>query len=357
MSRPSALVTGGCGFVGRHFVQKLLHLDYQVTLVDDLSAGIPVERWLAPVNRKEDRRSRLAVYYRDFREYASQTTADFDLIVHLAAVVGGRLTIDGDPLKVATDLAIDATFFNWVVKHRPLPRKVMFFSSSAAYPIAEQTQHHHRTLSERLIDFDGYLGVPDMTYGWAKLTGEFLARHAVETYGLDVVIYRPFSGYGEDQDFTYPFPSIVRRVACGESPIVIWGSGKQLRDFIHIDDVVEAVFASAWEMQPGNVLNLGSGCGTSFVELAQRACRVIGHEADIVNDTTKPEGVFARIGDCRKMFEYYKPRVDLDEGIARAFAYQLAGGFVSPRKPAAADALVTTAEWMFGNRSREGQQP
>ena len=114
-------------------------------------------------------------------------------IVHLAAVVGGRLTIDGNPLKVATDLAIDATFFNWVVKHRPFPRKVLFFSSSAAYPIAEQSQHHHRPLSEQLIDFNGYLGVPDMTYGWAKLTGEFLARHAVETYGLDVVIYRPFS--------------------------------------------------------------------------------------------------------------------------------------------------------------------
>jgi nucleoside-diphosphate-sugar epimerase len=356
MNRPTALVTGGCGFVGRHFVKKLLKLDYQVTIVDDLSAGIPVDRWPAPSRVSEKHKSRLTVHYRDFREYAAETTADFELVVHLAAVVGGRLTIDGDPLKVATDLAIDATFFNWVVKHRPFPRKVMFFSSSAAYPIAEQTERQHRPLSESLIDFEGYLGVPDMTYGWAKLTGEFLARHAVETYGLDVVLYRPFSGYGEDQDFSYPFPSIVRRVACGESPIVVWGSGRQLRDFIHIDDVVDAVFASAWEMQPGNVLNLGSGCGTTFVELAQRACRVIGHEAKIINDASKPEGVFARVGDCRKMFEYYRPKIDLDEGIARALDYQIDGGLVPPRKPAAADAFLVGSRPVLAGRLPEGRQ-
>ena len=355
--RPTALVTGGCGFVGRHFVKKLLQLDYEVTIVDDLSAGIPVERWPEPVHLKPAHQSRLTVHYGDFREYAAEATADFDLVVHLAAVVGGRLTIDGDPLKVATDLAIDATFFNWVVTHRPLPRKVMFFSSSAAYPIAEQSEHHHRPLSEQLIDFNGYLGVPDMTYGWAKLTGEFLARHAVETYGLDVVIYRPFSGYGEDQDFTYPFPSIVRRVTSGESPIVVWGSGEQLRDFIHIDDVVEAVFASAWKMQPGEVLNLGSGRGTSFIELAARACRVIGHEAAIVNDPSKPEGVFARVGDCRRMFEYYKPRIGLNEGIRRSFDYQTNGGLVPRRKPVAADPIVATAGWLLGNRAGEGQLP
>ena len=355
--RPTALVTGGCGFVGRHFVKKLLQLDYQVTIVDDLSAGIPVDRWPSPVHLTHERQSRLTVHYRDFREYAATNTADFDLIIHLAAVVGGRLTIDGDPLKVATDLAIDATFFNWVVTHCPLPRKVMFFSSSAAYPIAEQAENHHRPLSEHLIDFSGYLGVPDMTYGWAKLTGEFLARHAVETYGLNIVIYRPFSGYGEDQDFSYPFPSIVRRVAGGESPVVVWGSGGQLRDFIHIDDVVEATFASAWKMRSGDVLNLGSGRGTSFIELAERTCRVIGHEAAIVTDTTKPEGVFARVGDCRKMFEYYRPKISLDEGIARAFDYQIAGGLVPRRKPAAAGGLVVAGGYLSGNRAREGSQP
>jgi nucleoside-diphosphate-sugar epimerase len=190
-------------------------------------------------------------HFADFRDYAKEASADFDLVVHLAAVVGGRMTIEGDPLAVATDLAIDATLFNWLVKQKQTARKLLYFSSSAAYPIGEQTQANNRPLAEELIDFDSFqLGMPDMTYGWSKLTGEFLARHAAEKYGLNVVTYRPFSGYGEDQDFTYPFPSVVRRVGQGEAPIIVWGSGEQLRDFIYIDDAVEAVFASADKLQP-----------------------------------------------------------------------------------------------------------
>ncbi len=328
MRRPTALVTGGCGFVGRRFVKKLLELEYQVTVVDDLSSGLPLDRWAEHLRPDANTASRLSVHFCDFRDYARTATANFDLVVHLAAVVGGRLVIDGDPLKVATDLAIDATFFNWAVKDRPLPRKVLFFSSSAAYPISEQTESHHCPLSEELINFDVSVGVPDMTYGWAKLTGEFLARHAVDKYGLDVVIYRPFSGYGEDQDFTYPFPSIIRRVASAESPIIVWGSGRQLRDFIHIEDVVNAVFASAWQMQPGDALNLGSGEATSFMELARKACKVIGHNAEIFNDPAKPEGVFARVANCRRMLRYHRPIITLEEGIARTFQHQVAVGLV-----------------------------
>jgi len=331
MSKPTALVTGGCGFVGRHFVRWLLEHEYQVTVVDDLSTGLTPALW--PSELKVDDAAALTFHHTDFREYVKEAgAADFDLVVHLAAVVGGRLTIEGDPLAVATDLAIDATLFNWLVKQRPLPRKLLYFSSSAAYPIAEQTTQHHRPLAEELIDFDApQLGMPDMTYGWSKLTGEFLARHAADKYGLDVVIYRPFSGYGEDQDFTYPFPSIVRRVGLEESPIVVWGSGDQLRDFIHIDDAVEAVFASYDKLAPGTALNLGSGVGTSFRELAQLACEVIGHEAPILNDPSKPEGVFARVGDCERMFRYYQPLITLEQGIARTYEYQCARGYV-PRK-------------------------
>jgi nucleoside-diphosphate-sugar epimerase len=328
MNGPTALVTGGCGFVGRHFVKRLLESDFQVTVVDDLSTGLPPERWPSHLRITDGNQNRVTFYITDFRDYAKQTSADFDLIVHLAAVVGGRMTIEGDPLQVATDLAIDATLFNWAVKSRPMPRKVLFFSSSAAYPINEQKPTHNRPLSEDMIDFDNRLEMPDMTYGWSKLTGEFLARFAARQYGLDVVIYRPFSGYGEDQDFTYPFPSVIRRVARGESPIVVWGSGNQLRDFIYIDDVVDAVFASQRWLNPGEALNLCSGVGTSFRQLAEVACQVIGHRADVVNDSSKPEGVFARVANPYRMFQYYRPKITLERGIQIVYQYQRSSGLL-----------------------------
>jgi GDP-L-fucose synthase len=329
MSKPNALVSGGCGFVGRHFVKWLLEHGHRVTVVDNLSTGLAPERWPAPVSVSPCYQDNVTFHFVDFRDFAREVSADYDLIIHLAAVVGGRMTIEGDPLSVATDLAIDATFFNWVVKQRPMPRKVLYFSSSAAYPISEQTATHNQPLGEDLIDFHGKLGLPDMTYGWSKLTGELLARHAAESYGLNVVIYRPFSGYGEDQDFTYPFPSIIRRVARRESPIVIWGSGQQLRDFIYIEDIIDAVFASEHLLNPGAALNLGSGVGISFRHLAELACEVIGHQAEIINDASKPEGVFARVANCDRMLQYYRPVTSLARGIQIVYEYQSQAGLVT----------------------------
>jgi nucleoside-diphosphate-sugar epimerase len=329
MSRPTALVTGGCGFVGRHFVKYLLEHDYKVTVVDDLSTGLPPESWPLHLRIVERQEKQITFHIGDFRDYVKETTADFDLIVHLAAVVGGRLTIEGDPLSVATDLAIDATFFNWAVKTRPLPRTVFFFSSSAAYPISEQTRQHHQPLTEGMIDLTKDLGLPDMTYGWSKLTGEFLAQFAASNYGLNVKIYRPFSGYGEDQDFTYPFPSVIRRVARRESPIIVWGSGRQLRDFIYIGDVIDAVFASYEHLHPGEALNLGSGQGTTFMQLAELAGKVIGHQAEVINDPSKPEGVFARVADCDRMFQYYRLATSLERGIEIVYDYQCKAGLLT----------------------------
>jgi GDP-L-fucose synthase len=110
---------------------------------------------------------------------------------------------------------------------------------------------------------------------------------------------------------------------------VVWGSGKQLRDFIYIDDVIEAVFASAGSLQPGEALNLGSGTGVSFRELAERACKVIGHEAQVINDASKPEGVFARVANCARMFQYYRPLTTLESGIQKVHEYQCRTGLLT----------------------------
>lgn len=317
MKSKKALISGGCGFVGRHFTCELVNRGYEVTVIDDLSTGVNPKSWPQFLKPKRD----FHFFKADVREFFRTSTESFDLILHLAAVVGGRMTIEGDPLKVATDLAIDAMFFNWLPKLKPIPKKVIFFSSSAAYPINLQTRSNHHRLSEDIIDFTKDIGVPDMTYGWSKLTGEFLAKHSVEKYGLDVITYRPFSGYGEDQALTYPFPSIVNRVVKKESPLTIWGSGKQKRDFIHIDDVVEAVMITKDRLNPGESLNLASGKGTSFFELAKLCLEISGHKAKIRNEPSRPEGVFARVGDNTRLSKFYQPRISLEEGVRRTIHF------------------------------------
>jgi GDP-L-fucose synthase len=309
-----ALVTGGCGFVGRRFVNRLLNDGYDVVVVDNLTTGKPLDDWMHKPTKKFD------LHYMDVRDFFHAfTSASFDLVVHLAAVVGGRLNIENDPLAVATDLSIDAEMFNWAARGK-LPPKVIYFSSPAAYPNSYQT----RTTPElrlREIDLDfgdeaRMIELPDMTYGWAKLTGEYLAKFAHEQYGLDVRIYRPFGGYGEDQHPSYPVPAIVKRVVDKENPITVWGSGDQQRDFIWIDDVVSAVMKTMdVEELSGKPLNLGTGRATSFRQLAQIACNIVGHDAVIGNDPTKPEGVFSRVADTTLMSGYFTPVVTLEEGL------------------------------------------
>lgn len=308
----NVLVTGGAGFVGRHLVKRLLSLGCTVHIVDDLSTGVMPE-----INTDDPS---LDLFEMDCREYFRRFENTYDTIFHCAAVVGGRLTIEGAPLRVATDLSVDSEFFNWLAKQKDRPNKVVYFSSSAVYPIQLQRKGQHCALSENYVDFKANkIGMPDQTYGFAKFAGEYLAQFAAKNYGIDVVCYRPFSGYGEDQSLDYPFMSILNRVRNRENPLTIWGSGDQERDFIHIEDCVSAVLATMNVLQPGEALNLGTGVATSFKQLAQLACAAEGLYGTLIyTDTTKPEGVFSRVCDPYKLHQWYVPQVTIRRGVEMA---------------------------------------
>ena len=166
--------------------------------------------------------------------------------------------------------------------------------------------------------------MPDMTYGWAKLTCEYLARLAYQKHGLKSVCYRPFSGYGEDQDDTYPFPSIVKRAMAhvGESTLTVWGTGDQMRDFIHIEDCVDGVLTTMDKINDGNALNLSTGIYTTFKQFARMAAEECGYQPEVVGLSDKPAGVFARGGDVTKQaaagFDFAVSFVD---GIRQAIAF------------------------------------
>jgi GDP-L-fucose synthase len=318
-----ALVTGGAGFVGRHLIRRLLNEGFEVHCVDPvvpLSGGIFPESW--PLFNPLDFDA-FHFYPQDCREwFGARQDSDFDYAFHLAAMVGGREMIENNPLAVADDLSIDAQYWQWAVQARPA--KNVVFSSSAAYPIELQRPDHYELLREDMITFEDRIGMPDMTYGWAKLTNEYLARLAYEKHGLESVCYRPFSGYGEDQDDSYPFPGVCKRVLAnrGASEITVWGSGRQMRDFIHIDDCVEGIFCTMDQIADASAVNLSTGIYTSFIEFARMAAELCGFEPDVHGTSDKPEGVFARGGDTRLQAKLgFKYTTDFRDGVARALSY------------------------------------
>jgi nucleoside-diphosphate-sugar epimerase len=175
-----------------------------------------------------------------------------------------------------------------------------------------------------MISFEDDIGMPDMSYGWAKLTCEYLGRLAYEKHGLKSIAYRPFSGYGEDQDDTYPFPGICKRVLAnrGASVVTVWGSGTQMRDFIHIDDCVEAVLLTMDRIDDGAAVNLSTGILTSFVGFARLAAELCGFSSEVHGQSDKPTGVFARGGDTTKQIALgVHHRISFREGIERALGY------------------------------------
>jgi len=335
---PVHLISGACGFVGRNMTKRLLQTtNAYLVIVDDLSVGTHPSTWLPNYTAVEKDgysiiNDRIFYFQQDFRTFLREVSETenwltktlglenqkFDDVFHFAAIVGGRAKIDGDPMMVALDLAIDAEFFYWICRHKPA--RVMYPSSSAAYPVSKQTVTDAIALSETDIDFNN-MGQPDMTYGWSKLTGEYLAKIAAQYYGISISCVRPFSGYGEDQDLSYPIPAIAARAAKKEDPFEVWGTGKQGRDFVHIDDCLDCILMAMDNITDGTAINIGSGRLSSFLEIIELFTEFAGYEPTIKPLTDKPVGVHSRYSNMdfvNNSFGWY-PKISLREGMQRVY--------------------------------------
>ena len=278
------LITGDKGFVGKYFTRYFDQKKWTVYGMDIKDNG-------------------------DCRELFKDLDRQFDLVIHLAAIVGGRESIEGRPMAVADNFSIDSEFFQWCLKTKP--KKVVYFSSSAAYPTHYQQGTEAKRLQEWMITPSAPHS-PDMTYGMAKVIGEYLA-----SFVENVHIFRPFSGYSYLQDTSYPFPMYIRRAVKKSDPFEVWGPGTQTRDFIHIEDIVSAVLTAVEEGITGPI-NLGTGRSTSFLELAQMSMDAVGYKGEILTRPDKPVGCMHRVSDNTKLLSFYTPKITLEAGIIEA---------------------------------------
>lgn len=294
------LLTGSRGFIGSHFGATLVEQGHSVTRVD----------------KKRDARM-------FFREWDSPTRR-YDLVIHCAAVVGGRVLIE-TPLAHAENLEIDAALFQWA--ERAKPGRVVYVSSVAAYPKHLQMGAHHlvsadlrvrpdydipaHILRERDIKLDDP-AAPDELYGWAKLTGEYLASRS----SVPVSVPRLFTVYGPGQDPIFPFANIINQIRGRNDPVTVWGSGGQIRDFVHVDDVVDGILEMAKQEVNGPV-NFCTGRPVSLIELIRMASNQAGYIPAIKKFPDKPEGLPFRVGHPKLLNTFYTPRVTLEEGIKR----------------------------------------
>jgi len=284
-----AIVTGSSGFVGRHMVRALEADGYEVEPWDLARGGADAHYLFNMPNHR---------------------TGRADLLVHAAASQPHRAAIDGDPMHMVRNLHLDAAAFAWAVR---TDTRMLYLSSAAAYPAQLQTKRSHQRLREQ--DIGTPVPNPADGYGWTKLTGEKMA--AAASHHIPVHVVRPFSGYGQDQDDRFPFGAFAIRALCHDDPFTIWGRGDQVRDWIHIDDVVAGALAVVKaDFRPP--VNLCTGVGTSMREVAAMMCQQAGYMPQFSFKLDAPPGVAYRVGDPALMYTFHTPKVDLAEGVRRA---------------------------------------
>lgn len=283
-----ALVTGSAGFIGTHITRTLRAAGWHVTAIDIAAKAGPL----------------------DAREFFRHDAGRYDAVVHCAAVVGGRRVMDWTPVRHAQNLEIDAALFGWAQRARP--GRVVYFSSSCAYPVA--LGQPGRLLREDDITWPpGPDMMPDKLYGWAKLTGEFMALTAAEG-GVPVSIVRPFSVYGPGMNDGFAVSGFFEQIQRRADPVEIWGDAGQIRDYIHVRDVAQAVLAIITQGVDGPV-NLGTGRATSLRALARMMLAAAGQVAEIKVDPGMPAGVPALVADTARLHGFHVPQTSLEAGI------------------------------------------
>jgi UDP-glucose 4-epimerase len=314
-----ALITGGAGFIGSHLAERLLQLEHDVLVLDNLSTG-SIENI---VHLKGEKRFSYVIDSVTSESLLAEMVDSSDVVFHLAAAVGVKLIVEQPVHTIETNVHGTEV----VLKHANKKKKLVFIAStsevygkSADVPFRESS--------------DVVLG-PSAKHRWAyacsKLIDEFLALAYWKEKKLPVVIVRLFNTVGPRQTGQYGMvlPTFVRQALSGQ-PITVFGDGTQSRSFTYVSDVVDALIALASERRAvGEVFNIGNTGEISIADLATRVKALTGSDSPIqlVPYDQAYEAGFEdmprRVPDISKLRALvgYEPKVELDEIILRVIDY------------------------------------
>ncbi|MFN3649702.1 MAG: SDR family oxidoreductase [Armatimonadota bacterium] len=305
-----ALVTGGAGFIGSRLVHRLLQGGWQVRVLDNFSSGSR--------SNLAGRASDLEILEGDVREEAAcrRATEGVDTLFHLAALVSVPLSVD-DP-SYAHSVNVNGTLNLLNAARERGVRRFVFSSSASVYGNAERVPTDE---SQPLK--------PESPYASGKACGELYCRNFWQLYGLETVCLRYFNVFGTGQNvqsgYAAVVPMFVDAALRGASPTV-YGDGRQTRDFVHVENVVDAnVLAADSTYAPGGVYNVAGGNAVSLLDLLDVIGELLGCIIEPVHLPERPGDVRdsrAEITRARRDLGY-APRVSLREGLRAMLTAQL----------------------------------
>jgi UDP-glucose 4-epimerase len=312
MKVSKALVTGGAGFIGSHIVDELIRRNIETYVIDDLSTG-------SIMNIAQHKNNKmLHVHIGNIQlvdKILNNQVDKIDIVFHEAAIVSVSKSVS-DPMLIH-DINVTRTLMlmNFCVKNNV--KRFIFASSAAIYGSAPNNY-----LSE------DSLCIPSSPYGASKLSIENYLHAYSKTYGLESVILRYFNVFGPrqkyDSDYSGVITVFINKLLNRETP-VIFGDGKQTRDFVHIKDIVQAnILAMDSNDAAGGTFNISSGRATSILELLKILKALTGAQDIQTHFTSQRPGDIvssvASINKARSSLKY-SPRISMIEGLAETVSY------------------------------------
>jgi nucleoside-diphosphate-sugar epimerase len=309
----AVLVTGGASFIGSHVIDRLVERGARrIRVVDDLSSGT-----LANI------RPHLDAGVVEFQKADLQVVGvgdaacrGIDVVIHLAAIHGGRGYVELHDAECGQNLVIDGLMVKAALDQRV--DKFVFASSGCVYP-----NYIQQDLSKELYLTEAMAGPPydsDHMYGWAKLMCEMSLRAYHRDGGLKSVSCRLFTVYGERGVENHAVIAMIARAFIAQDPFEVWGDGSQIRNWTYVGDIAEGIVAAAESaVVDGTPINLGTMERTSVIEAAREVLRYSGKNAEFKFLTNMPTGPLNRVASNQlaKDLIGWSPKVPFMEGLHR----------------------------------------
>jgi GDP-L-fucose synthase len=297
------LVTGGAGFVGTHFVEALL----------DAGAQIRVPIHHRPIIVRDQRVEQVG---------ADLTQADdclrvcngIDYVVHAAgAVAAAGVTASNPMAAMSTNLVLTIRMLeaSWTAG----VQRFLVFGSSTGYPVTEHPVREDEMWSGPT--HPSYFG-----YGWMRRYLERMSEFVASKSTMGIALVRPTAVYGRWDEFdpktSHVIPALIRRAVAGENPFEVWGTGNEVRDFLHVTDLVRGSLLLLANHAVCDPVNIGYGRTVQIREVVDTILRAAGHtSARVVFDASKPTAIPVRTVDTSKARRLlgFEPRMTLDAGL------------------------------------------
>ncbi len=297
------LVTGGTGFVGTHLVEALLRHGALVR--------IPIHE-RPPIVRDE----RIETVRADLTrlEDCRAAARGVQYVFHAAGAVSAAGVTATNPMSaITTNLILTAQVLQgaWMES----VERLLVFGSSTGYPAAD-----HPIREDEMWNgptYPAYFG-----YGWMRRYLERISEFVASKSSVKIALVRPSAVYGRWDNFDprtgHVIPALIRRAVEKEDPFIVWGTGDEVRDFLHISDLARACLLMLEQHPICDPVNIGYGHAVTIKQVIQIVLRAAGHEgAELKFDTTKPSTIPFRMVDTAKAKRLlgFEPTVTLEAGL------------------------------------------